>query len=289
MGKDQYLLTQNTVLVNGKNTKNETIDNLIYQKPNSTLPLIGMPLRVHIYNLARPNIDSILNAKIYDNPDKLDRKINFLSRKQLDKDLENRKNFNRWLKTTGEAPVIVDESKTEKSTTQLKKYYFSKGWFDVETAYKIEKNDEQRASITYDVKTGMPYILDSISTKISSSIIDSIYTKHLKNESLIKSGEQYDEVNFNNERERLTNALRNSGLYHFAQDYISYEIDTLGAQKKVNTELIIKNRAIRNQDSTVRVPFNIYNIKEVNIYTEHSFDNSNLTLKAPIEYKNFNL
>ena len=289
VGKDQYLLTQNTVQVNGKNTKSETIDNLIYQKPNSKLPLIGMPLRVHIYNLARPNIDSILNADIYNNPKKLARKTSFLSRKQLDKDIENRKNFNRWLKTTGEAPVIVDESKTEKSTNQLKKYFFSKGWFDVETAYEIEKNEERRASITYDVKTGKPYILDSISTKISSSIIDSIYINHLKKESLIKSGEQYDEVNFNNERERLTNALRNSGLYHFAQDYITYEVDTIGAQKKVNTELIIKNRALRIQDSTARIPFNIYKIKEVNIYTEHSFDNSNLTLQAPIEYKNFNL
>jgi len=106
--KDQYLLTQNTVLVNGKSTKTETIDNVIYQKPNSKLPLIGMPLRLHIYNLARPNIDSILNAEIYDNPKKLERKIKLFSKKQLDKDIESRKKFNSWLKKTGEAPVIVD-------------------------------------------------------------------------------------------------------------------------------------------------------------------------------------
>jgi len=186
--KDQYLLMQNTVLVNDKNTKSETMDNLIYQKPNSKLPLIGMPLRVHIYNLARPNIDSILNAKIYDNPEKLAWKTKLLSRKQLDKDIETRKNFNNWLKRTGEPPVIVDEEKTQKSTTQLKKYYFSKGWFDVETSYDIIKQENQRASITYNVNTGKPYILDSLKTIIASPIIDSIYKKHLEAQSLIRAG-----------------------------------------------------------------------------------------------------
>jgi outer membrane protein assembly factor BamA len=287
--KDQYLLTQNKVLVNGKSTKTETIDNLIYQKPNSKLPLIGMPLRVHIYNLARPNIDSILNAKIYDNPKKLERKINLLSKKQLDKDIESRKNFNSWLKKTGEAPVIVDENKTQKSTTQLEKYFFSKGWFDVKTSYEVLKEENQRASIIYNVNTGKPYVLDSIKTIIETPIIDTIYNKKLKTTSLIKSGEQYDETNFNKERLRLTNALRNSGLYHFEQDYVSFEIDTIGAVKKINTDLIIKNRAIRIEDSTYRSPFKVYKIKDVNIYTDYTFDNRNSTLKASQVYNNFNL
>ena len=287
--KDQYLLTQNTVLVNGKSTKNETIDNVIYQKPNNKLPLIGMPLRLHIYNLARPNIDSILNEKIYNNPKKLERKIKLLSKKQLDKDIESRKKFNSWLKKTGEAPVIVDENRTQKSTIQLEKYYFSKGWFDVETSYEVLKGENQRASINYNVSTGEPYILDSINPIIETPIIDSIYKKNLKTTSLIKPGEQYDETNFNNERARLTNALRNSGLYHFEQDYVSFEIDTIGTLKKINTELIIKNRAIRIEDSTYRRPFKVYKIKDVNIYTDYTFDNKNSTLQASQEYNNFNL
>ena len=258
--KDQYLLTQNTVLVNGKNTKTESIENLIYQKPNSKLPLVGMPLRLHIYNLARPNIDSVLNAKIYNNPKKLARKTKLLSKKQLDKDIETRKSFNRWLMKTGEAPVIVDEKKTERSTIQLEKYFFSKGWFDVETSFDILKKEDQRASITYNVNTGKPYILDSIRTKIETPIIDTIYQKNLKTASLIKPGDQYDEVNFNNERERLTNELRNSGFYHFEQDYISFDIDTSGVSKKVNTDIIIKNRGIRIEDSTYRRAFKVYKI-----------------------------
>jgi len=287
--KDQYLLTQNTILINGKDTKKEEIDNLISQKPNSKLPLVGIPLRLHIYNTARPNLDSILHARIYGNPKKLERKTNLLSKKQLDKMIENKISLNNWIKTTGEAPVVVDEKKTEKSTTQLEKYYFSKGWFDVKTSYEIFKQDNQRATITYDVNTGKPYILDSIVTKIASPIIDSIYSNNLKVGSLIKSGDQYNEDNFSNERERLTTALRNSGLYHFGQDYITFDIDTTSSLSKVNTELIIKNRAIRNQDTTIRVPFKLYKIKDVNIYTDYTFENENSTLQAALEYNNFNL
>lgn len=287
--KSDYLLTENTTIVNGKKNNTEDISNLYYQKPNGKLPLLGTPLRLHIYNLARPNIDSILQEKIYNNPRKVAWKTKLLSRKQLEKDIESRKNLNRWLKETGEAPVIVDEVKTQKTATNLKNYYFRNGWFDVKTSYEIAKGEDQRAKVTYNVETGDPYIIDSLNAKISTPIIDSLYQQKLKKGSLIKKGERYIEDNFSGERERLTTALRNSGFYHFGQDYISYDIDTIGTNKKVNTDLVIKNRSIRNEDSTSRVPFKVYKIKEVNVFTDYKFENKDLTLKDSTYYNGFNL
>ena len=101
VSENEYLLTENKVIVNGKKENSETINNLLYQKPNRKI--LGVPLRLHIYNAARPNIDSVLQAKIYDDPDKVARKTKTLSKKQLDKDIEARKGFNSWLKKTGEA------------------------------------------------------------------------------------------------------------------------------------------------------------------------------------------
>ncbi|WAC01460.1 hypothetical protein N7U66_15755 [Lacinutrix neustonica] len=63
VAKNEHLLTKTSLTVNNENEDREAITNLIYRKPNSTLPLIGTPLRLHIYNLARPNIDSILKAR----------------------------------------------------------------------------------------------------------------------------------------------------------------------------------------------------------------------------------
>jgi len=285
--KDEHVLVNNTVLVNDKTTSSETIENLQYQKPNGTL--LGIPLRIHIYNLARPNIDSILKAKVLDNPRKVAWKTKLLSKKQFYKELQSRKNLNNWLKKTGEAPAIYNEKKAEKTALALKKYYFSKGWFDVETSFDVEKDSSQKARVTYKVTTGKPYILDSIKSSIKTPAIDSLYNSQLKKGSLISKGQQYDEVNYANERDRLTTQLRNSGFYYFGQDYISFDIDTVDTKKKINTDVIIANRGIRNEDSVALVPFKVYKIKDVNIYTDFKNEYRNSTITDSVTFKNFNL
>ncbi len=285
--KDEHLLVSNTVLVDDKKNNTETVNNLIYQKPNGKL--LGIPLRVHIYNLARPNIDSILNAK-YRNPEDPKTGLkNLLSIKQYEALIRSKKNFNSWLKKTGEPPAIYDERRAEKTALALKKYYFSKGWFNVKTDFETEKDSNQRAKVTYKVTTGDPYILDSITSNIQTPVIDSLYQLRLKSSSLIKKGQQYDDANFSAERDRLTEKLRNSGFYHFGQDYITFEIDTIDTNKKVFTDLIIADRAIRTEDSVQRIPFKIYKIKDVNIYTDYKNENRNSIITDSVQFKNYNL
>ncbi len=286
--KDEHLLVSNTVIVNDKKTFSETVENLQYQKPNNTF-LFGIPLRVHIYNLARPNIDSILKTKILDNPRKVSWKTTLFSKKQFHKELESRKQFNNWLKKTGEAPSIYNENKAEKTNLALKKYYFSKGWFNVETSFTTVKDSMRKASVTYNVTTGTPYILDTINAKIKTRLIDSLYQNELKSKSLISTGQQYDEVNYANERERLTTALRNSGFYYFDQDYITFDVDTTDTNHKVNTDVVIANKAINKLDSTARVPFKIFKIKDVNIYTDYKNEFRTATIADSTTFQDYNL
>ena len=287
VGKNEHLLTENTVLIDGKKDKTETVSNLIYQKPNGEL--LGVPLRLHIFNLARPNIDSILNNKYRnpENPRTGQKKL--LSLKQYEALINSKKGFNNWIKKTGEAPVILNENKAEKTAAGLKKYFYSKGWFNVNTSYDIQKDSTKKATVTYNVVRGNPYFLDSITIDIATPIVDSLYRSKFKKNSLIKQGQQFDELNYTKERNRLTTELRNSGLYHFGQDYIRYDIDTILPGDKVNTELIIENRAIRSEDSISRVPFKIYKIKDVNIYSDYRFENKEKTITDSVEYENYNL
>ncbi len=287
VGKNDHLLTENTVLVDGKKDKTETISNLIHQKPNGQL--LGIPLRLHIFNLARPNIDSILNDKYRnpENPRTGQKKL--LSLKQYEALISSKKGFNNWLKKTGEAPTILNETKAEKTVAGLKKYFYSKGWFNVKTSFDIEKDSTQRASVTYNVTRGNPFFLDSITTNIASPVVDSLYRTKFKKYALIKQGQQFDELNYTQERNRLTAELRNSGLFHFGQDYIKFDIDTILPGDVVNTELIIENRAIRSEDSVSRVPFKIYKIKDVNIYSDYRYENKDKPITDSIQYKNYNL
>ncbi len=284
--ESDYLLTKNSVYVNDKKDNTETINNLLYQKPNSKI--LNYPLRLNIYNLARPNIDSIVNANLDKRPHKREHLESFLSKKQLNKYIESRISFNNWLKKTGEAPVILNEERTKKSIKRLNAYYINNGWFDVESNYKIHKKDNQRAEVDYFVKTGSPFIIDSISKKYEPSVVDSIY-RLVKRNSFIKQNEQYKTVNLQMERDRITNELRNKGVYHFSQDYIAFEVDTVGTNKKVNIEVQIQDRAIRNQDSVRREPFKIYNIKDVNIYTDGTYERRDETRTDSVSYDGYTI
>jgi outer membrane protein assembly factor BamA len=286
--EEKFLLSKSSIIVNDKKENSESINNLLYQKPNSKIIGLGIPLQLHIYNLARPNIDSILNANLEKRPNKRSNLESFLSKKQLNKYIDSKKGFNSWLKNTGEAPVIIDEGRTNKSIKRLNDYYINNGWFNVSSSYEINKKQKQRAEIDYFVNTGKPYILDSISKKKEISMVDSLY-RMIERNSFIKKDEQYKTTNFQLERERIATELRNKGVYHFNQDYVTFEIDTVNTNKKVNVEVKIQQRAVRNQDSIMREPFKVYYIKNVNIFTDGSFENRNESRTDSTTYNGYKL
>ncbi|WP_242202295.1 translocation and assembly module lipoprotein TamL [Aestuariivivens insulae] len=282
--QNEHLLTKNKVIINGKKDNSETIDNLLYQKPNRTI--LGFPLRLHIYNAARPNIDSILQAKIYDDDEKMAWKTKMLSRKQLEKDLSTRKGLNSWLKRTGEAPVILDEEKAKKSANRIENYHINNGWFDVKATYDIAKANNKRAKVKYHVETGAPFIIDSLTKKIESPLVELLYEATEK-DALVKTGEQYVTSNFAQERDRITSELRNKGLYYFGQENVAFEIDTVGTNKKVNVGVLISNRKITTPDTTFTKPFKIFKVNTVNIFTDDTFATRNLPYKDSIIYDSY--
>ena len=286
VAEDEHLLSKTTVIVNDKKDNTETVNNLLYQKANKKI--LGIPLRMHIHNTARSNRDSIFEAWLDKKPNRRARLKRRYSQKQLDKIKESALKFNSWLKKNGEAPVIVSEAKTNRTIRRLNEYYINNGWFDIEADYIIEKKDNKRAEIQYKVKTNKPFIIDSISKTIQSPIIDSLYN-NIKKEALIKSGDQYRSSNFEQERERITKTLRNSGIYHFKQEYITFEMDTIGTNKKVNVGIKIQDRAIRTTDSIRREPFKSYIINDVNIITDYTFENRNKPFQDSISYGGYKL
>lgn len=286
VGEEEHMLTKNNVFINGKKDKRETIDKLLTQEPNKKLA--GIPLRLHVYNLARPNRDSIFEAWLDKKPKRKEHLKNLYSQKQVDQLKQSAIGFNKWLKKTGEAPVIVNEEKTKKSIKNLEAYHTNHGWFNARADYNITQYDNKRAEIEYTVNTGAPYILDSITTTIKSPSIQTLY-KDIKKESLLKANEQYKTSNFEEERDRISNRLRNSGVYHFSTDYITFEIDTIGTNKNVNVNLTIQDRAIRTPDSLEREPFKIFTIQGVNIITDYSFENSGKPFQDSISYDGYNL
>ena len=281
-------LTKNEILVNDKASKSEDVTNQLYQKPNSTF--LGYHLRLNLFNIANPNPDSTFQAKFTNNPKKYDRMSKWLSAKQVDRLGQSfwYHGIHDFLKQTGEPPVIVDTARTNKSISRIKYYYFTNGYFDVKANYKVDSVSAKKAKINYAITTGIPFQLDTLTTTIRTPILDSLYQTKAAN-AIIKKGNQYKTKDFEDEKERINTHFRNNGVYHFQPNYITFDLDTLNNNKKVNVNLIINDYSYQDKDSTKTEPFKIYKISDVNIYTDYSATNNSNVFVDSISYNNFNL
>ncbi len=286
VSSDELLLTENTIFLNGEKIKESRIYNQLYQEPNAKL--LGTPLRLHFYNLAKKNPDSAFQTWLYKKPNRIRRLENIYSQKQVNKLEEAYIDLNNWIKKTGEAPVVIDEELTKKSKNRLQAWYFNNGWFDAEIDYEIKPQENKRGEIDYFVTSHQPYIVDSINQRIGSVVIDSIYNAYSAS-SLITCGVQYKTLDFNAERDRLSRLFRNNGVYYFDQEYISFEADTVGTNKKVNATVIINNRQVTQGDTTARIPFKIHTISKVNVFTDYTFNNRYKPVTDSAIYNGYNI
>lgn len=282
------LLTKNNIYVDGKKNNVEDVFNQLYQKQNSSI--LGYNLRLNIYNLAKEKTDSIYRAKFKNNPKKYKRKVSWLSKKQVKRLGQSfwYSGVHNFLRKTGEPPVILDTISTRKSIRRLKAYYYYRGYFDTKVKYKIDSIGPKKVKLRYDITTGTPYTIDTINTYISSKPLDSIYQLR-KSNSFVKTGKRFEKANIDAEIARITEDFRNNGAFRFQQNYMNFDIDTLNGNHRANVDLIIENESVRVEDSLYNVPFKLYKINKVNIFTDHNPANQSAPIRDSTVYKDFTL
>jgi outer membrane protein assembly factor BamA len=292
VGEDELLLTKNTILVDGEKVLDEDIRSLIVQEPNTRV--LGYPLRLNLYNLAKKDPDSTFQAWLNKKPGREERLANLLSQKQVDALGESFfvKGYSEWLKKVGEAPVVIDTSRARKTLQRLNSYYGSKGYFNNSTTYEIrEEKRKQRAGIDYNVSLGKPYFIDSLSRNIASPAIDSIYQRNREN-SFIKEKKQFDLTDFNNERQRLTVLFRNSGVYNFQESSITYDIlrDTTEVRddQQMNVELNIDNLRKRSDTAITTSEYKVFSFDKINIYADYEIGDETENLQSA-EFENYTI
>ena len=280
---DELLIKRNTIWADSVKVTDEDIEGLIIQEPNSNL--LGYPLRLNLYNLAKPNPDSSYQNWLLKKPKRKQRLTNFLSEKQVNRLGESFmvKGLSEWLKRIGEAPAILDTTQTRRTLERLRAYYSTKGYFNNTTNYDIDfLKRKQRVAVQYNIELGDPYMLDSVSYKIASSAIDSIYNL-VKEDSYVKAGQQFDLENFNNERERLTSVFRNNGVWNFQESSIKYDVisDTTkaGDDRLMDIELNIDNLKKRDENSVTTSEYKVFKFDRINVYTDYLSDDDDGNLQ----------
>lgn len=270
--QEERLIIKQSFLINNENANQDPVT-LLSQTPENTR-IFGIPYKLHLYNLSKPKAEQRFDTWLLKKPKREDRLTKWLSSKQLEQVKRYKVGFSDWLKNTGEAPSLVDQDKIALTNSLFTQYYNNLGYFNATSSATIEDLTSQKASIQYNITTGIRFTLDSINHVAASKDIDSIYKAHL-NESLLQQGAPFRVESINAERDRLINVFRNNGIFNFQQRSVRFKAfkDSLGIDTKIPIVVEIKNAQKRVQDTLVEVPYKLQKINALAIYVENPEQN----------------
>lgn len=275
--KDKYLLRSNeiklkaTVPLTQKGELKENLGSLVAQKPN-TYSLIGnLPIKLYRYNL------------------------------RYDKYQKDPKNYQLKTKSV-EPPVIYDSTLKKKSASNIRTYLFNKGFFYA-TITDTTKYKNRKAYVTYNVETGINYLINNVKLDIDDSAALAVVSAEQHN-TLLKKGIDFNYDMLEAEKSRITTILRNIGYYKFTHENISFELDTFNKQffkdaenpfeSAVNFISLQKNqkkptldiRVILRSEDERREAYRRYGIRRVRVFPDFR-DNSDFRDSITMIQTNF--
>ena len=275
MPENKLLLTKNTITINDKKNVDNEISDYIVQRPNQLV--LGIPFPLHFYNIGNKKFETDFEKWKLNNPNW----YNFTTGMFSEKQARGMRNFkyttHQWFLKSGESPVILDSKKAIQTVDNLTKHYYNEGFFKVKVTFEEEILKKNKGAINYYINTDKPYTIDSITTIIESKVLDSIYSHH-KNKSFIRKESQFKLSSFVNEQNRLTKLFRNSGIFRFNKNAITFEADS--SNYKSDVDLIIN-------DSISNFPFKIQKISTINIYTDYTYNTKDEPIKDSINYNGY--
>ena len=193
------------------------------------------------------------------------------------------KKFIGWInKTIGEKPVYFNNDMKENSVIQISKYLNDVGYFNSGISTEI-KNRRGISKVYYGIYPAKPYIVDSISYTIADSIIYQ-YVKNIEKTLPVKKGEIYNAFVLDDERDLITEHLKNNGYFYFTKEYIFMEIDTNFNARKANINIRIDN--VLDPSTQKYINHKQYKINNIYIYPKGTLPNN---IKADTSQYTFEL
>ncbi|MBR3712435.1 MAG: BamA/TamA family outer membrane protein [Bacteroidales bacterium] len=184
--------------------------------------------------------------------------------------------FPLFWQNIGEKPSVYDSIQTVKSLEQIRLYMQTKGFYESTVTY-TKKERRHKTFVTYNIKAGTPIRIGTIDYKIDDDTIAK-YVLLDTAASLIKTGGVLDVDVLQNERSRISDALKQIGYYNFRKDYIEYTVDTLIGNHQADIVLEVLPVTMENGKTARHRRFYISNI---NVYPNYD------ATKEILDYDNY--
>lgn len=150
------------------------------------------------------------------------------------------KKISGWInRTIGKKPIYYSNEQKDNSVMQISKYLNNIGYFNSGISVEI-KNKKKTVKVTYGIHPAQPYIINDITYTINDTAI-ARYVKDIENTLPVQKGEIYNAFELDDERDLISEYLKNNGYYFFTKDYITMEIDTNFMYRKANINIRIDN------------------------------------------------
>ncbi len=264
----KLILKSNELIVNGNKIPKDSLNLLITQKKNNYF--LGFPFSAYLNESSKKNTDSIFDSWIEKSNSRKSKLISIFSKKQLQQLKKYIKDYNDWKVRNGEELKIIDSVKTEISVENLKSFYKNNGFFKskIKTKIIIDQKNKSYGKVNYEIQLGNQYYLDSIKSNIESKVLDSIYNAN-NSFSFLKKNKPFNTLDFESERNRLNKLFKNSGIYNFQINSISFELklDTTTIDLSIPVTINIVDNKSKNNLSNNEDTYRLHFIRNINLYT----------------------
>lgn len=190
--------------------------------------------------------------------------------------IKKEKGLKWWLyRKLAKEPVLISDVQPELRLKMVENNMKDFGFFGLESRYEIipRKRNPKKAKISYWVKLPDPFRYTSVDLWGWKGQMDSLVRQSMRF-SLLKAGEQYDVNVLEQERQRISDILRNRGYYYFQPQYIEFLADTTRRHGEVDLRIGLKQ-------GIPEVAFHPYTIRNVDVSL---FGNDDSDRRDTLEY-----
>lgn len=182
-------------------------------------------------------------------------------------------------RSLGNPPVYYDKAEADNSAIQMTRYIDNVGYFHSKVSHTVKyKKRKKLAKITYHVYPARPYTVNNIEYDIGDSLMERFIMRD-SDKFELGEGDIYNAYALSDQRDMVTERLKNSGYYYFNHSHIQYEVDsnymnhTLSVKMKVSPNALAHRRYYINNIS-IYPNFSLFKMNE------KPTDSASLTVKV---------
>jgi outer membrane protein assembly factor BamA len=164
------------------------------------------------------------------------------------------KGVGKWIfKKIAADPVYLSTVNPGTRTKVASNLLHDYGYFDGKVTYQVDtlKNPKE-IKLSYQIDMGKPYYIDTLTYEKFSPFADSLIRRS-DSQRLIHSGDHFNVLRLNEERQRIIDLLRDNGYYYARTDFLTILADTIMRPGYVNLKIVPKSNIPQEALRTYRL------------------------------------